>query len=148
MTRCLIAVPYPLLLGASAVTAQERSYQLPTATEVFRLRSVCAELGEKILENNAIGPALTQDQVSHYDPRTNRCYVQLDVHTADLREQYLLHRYLFDGQTKEMLAAASIEKGKKWGMVYDKQHRTMNLENAGWDDTTTYIDAMMAEDRK
>jgi hypothetical protein len=42
----------------------------------------------------------------------------MTVQTADLTksfDQFLLHRYLFDGQTKEMLAAASMEKGKKMG---------------------------------
>src|SRR3990172_1063562 len=60
------------------------TFQPPTATEVFRLRSECAKLGEKILENNTVGSAVTQSQVSHYDPQTNRCYVELTVQTADL----------------------------------------------------------------
>lgn len=59
-------------------------FRPPTAAEVFNLRSKCAELGQKILDGNLTGPALTQSQVSHYDPETNRCYVRLDVDTADL----------------------------------------------------------------
>ena len=58
-----------------------------------------------------------------------------------------LNRTLYDGQTKEMLAFAKIEKDKKVGMVFDKQHRTTSLDNAGWDDATKYIDEMMTEDR-
>jgi hypothetical protein len=45
---------------SSAVAQQQRTHQLPTATEVFNLRSRCAALGERILEGNTIGPALTQ----------------------------------------------------------------------------------------
>src|ERR1700730_17603927 len=59
--------------------------QAPTATEVFNLRNKCAELGEKIIDGNQpLGSALRQEQVSHYDPKTNRCYVELNVHMADL----------------------------------------------------------------
>jgi hypothetical protein len=132
----------------TTATPAERSYQLPTATEVFQLRSACAALGQQILEGNFIGSALTQDQVSHYNPRTNRCYVELTVQTADLSKGFYLSRCLYDGQTREMLASATIEKDKKHGMVYDKQHRTTTLEHAGWDDAAAYIDAMMADDRQ
>ena len=48
------------------------TFRGPTATEVFNLRSKCAELGEKILKNTAIGDALKKDQLSHYEPKTNR----------------------------------------------------------------------------
>jgi hypothetical protein len=83
--------------------------------------------------------------------RTNRCYVELTTQDADLSRtigQHYINRVLYDGQTKEMLAFARIEKGKKVGMVFDKQHRTTNLDNAGWDDANAYIDTMMADDRK
>lgn len=121
----------------------------PTATEVFHLRSECAILGEKILSENVIGPALYQSQASHYDPQTNRCYVELTVQTADVtKRRELFHRYLFDGQTGEMLAVAQIEKGEKSGMVFDRQHRTTTLEAAGWNDASNYIDTLMADDRQ
>jgi hypothetical protein len=119
---------------SSAVAQQQRTHQLPTATEVFNLRSKCAALGERILEDNTIGSALTQSQVTHYEPRTNRCYVELTIQTADLSkpiDQHYNHRVLYDGQTKEMLAWALIERGKKGGMVFDKQHRSTSLVNSG-----------------
>jgi hypothetical protein len=118
---------------------------------VFNLRSKCAALGDRLLEETTIGIALTKSQVSHYEPRTNRCYVELTIQTADLSkpiDQHYHHRVLYDGQTKEMLASAQIERGKKSGMVFDKQHRATSLANAGWDDAGAYIDAMMADDRK
>jgi len=132
-----------------AELAQNRS-QGRSAEEVFRLRSACADMGRRVLEDSIIGSALTQDQISHYDPRTNRCYVEVTVQTADLtKPDRLIHRYLYDGQTKEMLANASIEKGdRKHGMVFDNQHRATTPENAGWDDANAYINAMMLDDRR
>src|SRR5712692_1543143 len=92
----------------------------PTATEVFNLRSKCAELGEKIMERNIIGSALTQSQVSHYDAETNRCYVELDVNTGDLTKfDDYYSRTLFDGQTGEMLAHIENKKGQRTAFVKD-----------------------------
>jgi hypothetical protein len=130
-----------ILLIATAV-AQQRE-QLPSVLDLE-----CAASGEKIFEENIIvGSALTQSQASRYDPRTNRCYVELIVQAADKPTDYQ-HRVLYDGQTNGMLAFAEIHNGKKGGKVFDQQHRTTNLDNAGWDDASEYIDQMMAEDRK
>jgi hypothetical protein len=77
--------------------------------------------------------------------------VELTIQTADLSKpisQHYNHRVLYDGQMKEMLAYALIERGKKAGMVFDKQHRTTSLDNAGWDDASAYIDAMMTDEWK
>jgi hypothetical protein len=148
MRRLLVLALIALAPGAAV--SQDKGFQLPTASEVFHLRSLCAELGEKILQESVVGVALTEEQVSHYEPRSNRCYVELTVHAANLTEHSLhpFNRYLFDGQTKEMLAAVGIEHGRKSGMIFDKQHRVSNLQNGGWDDASEYIDAMMADDRK
>ena len=74
----------------------------------------------------------------------------MNAQTADMiKSDYLIHRYLYDGQTKEMLANANIEKGdRKHGMVFDQQHQTTTLENAGWDDANTCINAVMLDDRR
>ena len=64
-----------LLLSVSVVGALAQ----PTATEVLNLRSQCAALAGKMLEEQVIGAALTQSQISRYDPRTNRCYVEITV---------------------------------------------------------------------
>src|SRR5438445_965290 len=79
------------------------SFQSPTATEVFNLRSKCAELGEKIMKNTVIGDELKKDQLSRYDPKMNRCYVQLTVWNANLGngDDYF-QRYLYDGQTGQV----------------------------------------------
>jgi hypothetical protein len=122
----------------------------PTATEAFNLRSRCAELGQKVLEDKIRGNnEAIISQASRYDPRTNRCYVDLIVRTVDpTRPPSLFHRFLFDGQTKEMLAEASIYNDNKRGQVLDKHHIRKNSDNDGWDDAKQYIDQMMAEDRR
>ena len=137
------------LLVAAAGTAAERVHPLPTATEVFQLRSTCAALGQQILEGNFIGSALYQDQFSRYSPRTNRCYVEMRVQTADLNQHSdRFGRYLYDGQTREMLAFAQIQNGKKSGKVFDLHHRTTSFVNDGWDDASEYMNAMMTDDRR
>jgi hypothetical protein len=57
-----LTVLFSLALITSLAVAQDRPYQLPTATEVFRLRSLCAGLGDRILEDSAVGTALTHDR--------------------------------------------------------------------------------------
>jgi hypothetical protein len=118
----LAAVPSLLLALAPAAPSQERA-NLPTTAEIFALRSKCAELGERILAGNIIGSALTQSQVSHYNPATNRCYVELDVHMADLDkfDEYNT-RNVFDGQTGELLARIENKKGKRTAFLKDGPH--------------------------
>lgn len=78
----------------------------PTAEEAYRLQDDCTRRGDVILRNNVIGSALTQEVVARYNGTTNRCYVKLEVHAADLSKMSDMDysTYLEDGQTKEMLA--------------------------------------------
>ena len=111
--------------------------------------SACAAWGEQILEGNFIRSAVYQEQFSRYSPRTNRCYVEMRVQTGDLDDPSdRFAQYLYDGQTREMLAFAQIQNGKKSGKVFDLHHRTTSFENAGWDDASGYIYAIMAGDRR
>jgi hypothetical protein len=58
-------------------------------------------------------------------------------------------RQLFDGQTRDIIAIAEINRtNKRSGTVYDKQHKATSVDNDGWDDATKYIDEIMAGDRK
>lgn len=125
----------------------EMTNRLPTATEVFNLRSECAALGRKILDDNVVGPALYQSQVSHYVPKSNRCYVELTVQTADVTKQpHKTYIYLYDGQTGEMLASLRYEgEDHKSGIVFDSHHEATTHANGYYDDTKAYIDALMDE---
>ena len=101
--------------GKSAALVQVRK---PTASEVFALRSKCTELGDAILtrmqgrwddagaESIArLDTASDANAKTRYNPGTNRCYVEVDVGTINPdREVYEEIRYLYDGQTREMLA--------------------------------------------
>jgi hypothetical protein len=139
---CLIASACQNQRSAQAVT-DDVAIRKPTATEVFNLRSKCAELGHNILADNIIGSALAQDQVSHYDPRSNRCYVELDVHTADLNKEWDYDaRYLYDGQTSELLVSAVKIKGHETAFI--------KVSPGGFDYTTALgkIQDLMEDDRK
>ena len=112
-----------LALGACGKNDAEKSAPLahirkPTASEVFALRSKCTELGDVILmrmqgrwdDAGAEGiarldTASDANAKTRYTPGTNRCYVEVDVGTINPdREVYEEIRYLYDGQTREMLA--------------------------------------------
>lgn len=116
----------------------------PTATEIFTLRSRCAELGQKIMEHNFIGSALTQDVTTHYDPQTNRCYAELDVTEADLTKYNDYNfRAVYDGQTREILASVTNDKGQKTAFVKDG-----GLKTTDWNEAIMQIGTLMADSRK
>jgi hypothetical protein len=131
----------------------EQTGATPTATEIFDLRSKCAALGQKIMEGNAIGNALTQDVLSHYNSSSNRCYVKLSVHTADLTTplpQTIDDEYLYDGQTGEFLLAASSERGRKFANIMSDSFRTFFHDPVlpTYVETDALIDKFMVEERK
>ncbi len=125
-------------------TPRPRIASPPTATEIFNLRTKCAELGQKIMENNTIGSALTQDIVTHYNPETNRCYAELDVNMADLSkfDEYNSGT-LYDGQTAEMLAHIEHKKGQKTAYVKDSGLKTTDFDTA-----IMKMAELMEDDRK
>jgi uncharacterized protein YqfB (UPF0267 family) len=150
----LLAFSLPVAFLAALLMLTDKStarnpFLPPTATEIFHLRSECATLGEKILSENVVGSALTQSQISRYNPITNRCYVKLTVQSADINKpEKHFSAALYDGQTGEMLAIENMENGQRSGIVFDRNHKSTSDANAGWDDAQDYIDALMADDRK
>jgi len=125
--------------------------RIPTATEEFHLRSECAALAQKILNNNTnVDPALAQsfgvDQSvdSNYDPKANRCYVELSTQTTNattpLKSQ-VANYYLFDGQTGSELAFAMSQNGQQVGTVF-VQH-TPVLNATPHDDALEFINDTM-----
>jgi len=125
------------------------TFRSPTATEVFNLRSKCAELGEKILKTTVVGEALKKEQVSHYEPKTNRCYVQLTVWNPDLTkgEDYF-QQYLLDWQNGQVLAAIHREKGVKSGEISIDPSPLSGNPDELYVDASLFISKMMADDRQ
>jgi len=151
------AVLAALLVGScqtqNSADKQPSYSRLPTATEIFDLRSKCAAQGEKVMEENFIGNALAQEQTSRYSPETNRCYVKLDVHTANLntpQENFTRDEFLFDGQTKELLLSASWRGNQKSSVIESDSLRKFfkNPALPSYDEADAVIDKFMAEDRK
>lgn len=125
------------------------SFRSPTATEVFNLRSKCAELGEKIMKNTVTGDELTKNQVSHYDPKTNRCYVQLTVWNAKLgKGDEYFQEYLYDGQTGQLLAEIRREKGTRYGDIYNNPSPMNGTSDELYLDASNFISKMMEDDRQ
>src|SRR5262249_59524092 len=102
------------------------------------------------------------DQVSNYDPKTNRCYSLLSrsysavdrtpgLNRNDIYNS-IVEQYFYDGQTSELLAftreteRAPIVGGgaKREGDIFKAQKKI----NASADEAFAYIDEMMADDRK
>jgi hypothetical protein len=137
-TEMKMVLGLSVILASGLAMAQERE----SATELVNLRWRCADLGGKILEGIDAQRHPTLSQVSHYDPRTNRCYVEITEHSGS---NY--HRYLYDGQTKEILARASTVKGKREGVIVDKQ-RNPTAGSTDYFEADKYIDEMMAEERR
>jgi hypothetical protein len=103
----------PTVTTASSVKAKTQSLAPPTAEQAYRLQDDCSGRGEAIMRDNEIGSVLTQEQVSRYNPTTNRCYVRLRVHAQNLKEwdKYDNSTYLEDGHTRELLASFTVKAG-------------------------------------
>jgi hypothetical protein len=120
---------------------------------VFDLRSKCAALGEKITSENIIGSALMHDQVSRYNPETNHCYVKLKVYSADPstpREKSITHEYLYDGQTKELLATAFRDGNRKSAEIFSESLKRLVHDPTlpSYNEADALMDKFVAEDRK
>jgi hypothetical protein len=158
----LAAFPACQKLPTPKPAADEPAFQKPTASEVFNLRSKCAELGEKINENHdiagaALGAPFHQEQSSHYDPKTNRCYVELrstilipavPMLVKDQRrfwdtvEVDFMDRHLYDGQTGEELVSATKGAKSVGPMGF------LGNQRVEWAEAFEKINDLMADDRK
>jgi hypothetical protein len=128
-----------------APTQPASGQKTPTATEIFDLRQKCFELGKKLDENMLHGSAVSQDMVSNYSAKNNRCYVTLETHPGlNLAgtPQWDDSLFLYDGQTQDQLASTNIKgnphdpANKGSGMVYGKGI-------VGYDETQAYINKLM-----
>jgi hypothetical protein len=142
MTRTLVLLAVGLASSAAYAQSNQPVFQSPTATELFDLRSRCAALGDKLLEEISELPDRTKSLKSHYDPRTDHCYGELRV---QIRNWYYT-RTLYDLQTKEILATATTGAGlHPWGTTSGQS--SDEGSDHGFTSADKYIAKMMQEDR-
>jgi hypothetical protein len=137
---------------------------LPTATEVFHLRSECAKLSAVILKDKEdnLQPWLETktyawwhrlSETSHYSPESNRCYVNLVTRTTSRHDETYEEwsQELYDGQTKEMLAMTRIQLGGKDATNKQGTGSVLVTTKDVYEDTYKgagqYIQDMMKDDR-
>ena len=129
----------------------ERYSKLPTASEVFSLRTKCAQLGRELDDNMLHGPAIHRETVSNYSAKSNRCYVMLSDTTDDMTDHVEYFRVLYDGQTQERLAwtkwRGPASKPDQIGHIESDMSRfTMECVeggDCGFAKVTAYIDERM-----
>lgn len=81
----------------------QRYSKLPTATEIFNLRTKCAQLAQQLDQRLPYGANWVRVTSSNYNASNNRCYVTL----TDMNEKSgAVSNNLYDGQTGELLAYA------------------------------------------
>jgi hypothetical protein len=132
----------------------ETSNEIRTpAGEVFRLRSACAELGERILKTLANDPFDHKRQVSHYSPQSGRCYVDFVAQDSPLSGRLNMLRTLYDGQTWELLAYTDTTEKRRSGNVFDMPYVNSHpyitpTDEDAWSYAQEYMNAMMRDDHR
>ncbi len=111
----------------------------PTATEIFDLRTKCSELGDKILRLNPVDRSLSSEQNSHYDVKTNRCYVLHFVHSGSF--DYMSEE-VFDGQSRELMVSIERRGGKVTTFING------GFIDASESDARAKMKSLMGDDRK
>jgi hypothetical protein len=101
---CSSAAVAALATGWAVHAAQ---FQPPTATEFFKLQTVCIKLGQQAMErqkkeDHALASDI-YDVKTNYDSRSGRCYADVGRITTGLSE----YEWLYDAQSGELLAATS-----------------------------------------
>jgi len=144
---------YATLASAIAIalsTIAHAQSQRPSASEVFAPRTECAKLGEAIYRKR-LTETFGDDRIgidvhslgTHYDPHTNRCFVQL----VDLNESNSsLYIQLLDGQTEEQLAYCRVVNGEERGLIGATNFQEVVPDFVGYDNAWKYIATKMADD--
>jgi hypothetical protein len=138
--------------GCTQPQVQEKAQPSPSrprlsTTEEFNLRGKCAVLADEMAPSyGLVGPALTSEVLSHYNPETNRCYVQVKatknfLFTHPSTPENYLTIAVYDGQTKEMLVFADQEGDKSHGVIWTKQ--SFNDRYVTVDKASDEIDRLM-----
>ncbi|MET4603274.1 hypothetical protein ABIB90_002752 [Bradyrhizobium sp. JR4.1] len=165
--------PHRTILGSAVAltfvmfAAHASAQSPPTATEAFNLRIQCKKLSdEKAQQLSELNSMLKWEIVGawntgKYDPVSNRCYGRIYVHIVKPSHR-LDHEsdQVFDLQTDDLLATASVEEGKKHGNIFDPDYKkpwvpTCSATGCGpdfgektWQATEDYMNEFMADPRR
>ena len=115
---------------------------------IFHLRTECGELGQKLLTANILQSGLSHSYQSHYDITTNRCYVELNIFSADGTVD---NDMLYDAQTNEILATLQTQGDRPSGTILDQNYHLKSDElptNLPFSEVFDYIKQKMADSRQ
>lgn len=145
----LLALLFATGCNQPRVQGNTRPWSRPSlpASEEFNLRGKCAALADDMAPTyGLVGVALTSQALSHYNPETNRCYVQIRV-TKNFSYSYpstpanYLSIAVYDGQTKELLVSASQKGDASSGINWTAQ--AFNDRYVTFDKASAEIDRLM-----
>jgi hypothetical protein len=147
--KAKLAIGVLVAILATASTpghAQQPVQQPPTATELFNLRSTCAQLGQKLLDKidpQPQAPPIETTQISRYDTTTGHCYVEIDARHTDDNGYFV--RSLFDGKTGKFIAQARKENGSVEGIT---PRNTDAGPGKNYEEANAYINGKMSENHQ
>jgi hypothetical protein len=131
------------------------THGLPQA-ELFNMNGKCAELAEKLNETSGVhGDAISGEYKSHYNPRTNRCYVLFTTwknfrfdpsgykNYTPLPDDYMTES-LYDAQTGGQLIYASRQRGPASASGHD-WNVTTTPTNITFDEAEAKMERLMKE---
>ena len=119
----------------------------PGANQILDLRTKCQALSETLADGMVHGSFWTQDVISNYVIATHHCYARIEMTPDDLAtpsEKYEDDVYLYDANTKELLAFTLSKTTSKYGQISDKYYEKDKL---GFGVANDYILNLMRPDR-
>jgi hypothetical protein len=131
-----IAASLAVAIALAGCSGKSEYSKLPTATEVFALRTRCVQLGNDLSASKMYADR-EHGAVSNYNSKTNRCYVTLIYGATKIDEVNL-----YDGQTGALLASM-YDDPKMGTVVGDNDDKCNPLSDCGYNKAKAYIDQRM-----
>lgn len=117
---------------------------LPTATEVFHLRTECAKLAKERFEADFVSPNAVGASVryrANYNTKTGRCYYELTVNWPGKDAREVSSLYDIHGGT-ETIAHANTKTGSSGWVSFVTKDGHANM-GVSYQEARDYIDAIM-----